>query len=166
MVEKNQDHTDTVFSSIEDAIEAVAQGKMIIVVDDKNRENEGDLFMAAELITPEQVNFMITKGKGLLCAPITVDIAKRLDIPLMTLENSERQGTKFTISVDVTAGTTTGISASERAKTLVALADPKTSELENPPTKVIICTSDKFSRPLMRSVMCISLTSKPARYRA
>lgn len=130
MVAKNQDHTDTVFSSIEDAIEAVAQGKMIIVVDDKNRENEGDLFMAAELITPEQVNFMITKGKGLLCAPITVDIAKRLDIPLMTLENSERQGTKFTISVDVTAGTTTGISASERAKTLVALADPKTQAID------------------------------------
>jgi 3,4-dihydroxy 2-butanone 4-phosphate synthase / GTP cyclohydrolase II len=117
-------HIESVFSTIEDAIKAIAQGRMIIVVDDENRENEGDLLMAADLITPEHVNFMITQGKGLLCAPLSVEYAQRLSIPLMTLDNNERHGTKFTISVDVVKGTTTGISASERAKTLKALADP------------------------------------------
>ncbi|MCB5270687.1 MAG: bifunctional 3,4-dihydroxy-2-butanone-4-phosphate synthase/GTP cyclohydrolase II [Candidatus Cloacimonetes bacterium] len=112
------------FSTIEDAISAIAQGKMIIVVDDENRENEGDLLMAADLITPEHVNFMITQGKGLLCVPINEEYAQKLDIPLMTLKSNERHGTKFTISVDVFEGTTTGISASERAKTVRALADP------------------------------------------
>ncbi len=124
MVENNNKHIESVFSSIEDAIQSIAQGKMIIVVDDENRENEGDLLMAADLITPEHVNFMISKGKGLLCAPITADYAQKLDIPLMTMKNNERHGTKFTVSVDVIEGTSTGISASERAKTVKALADP------------------------------------------
>ncbi|NLN34624.1 MAG: bifunctional 3,4-dihydroxy-2-butanone-4-phosphate synthase/GTP cyclohydrolase II [Candidatus Cloacimonetes bacterium] len=112
------------FSSIEDAIQSVADGKMIIVVDDENRENEGDLLMAADLVTPAHINFMISKGKGLLCVPMPAEYAQRLDIPLMTGKNNERHGTKFTVSVDVFEGTTTGISASERAKTVKALADP------------------------------------------
>jgi len=124
VVKMKETHIESVFSTIEDAIKAIAQGRMIIVVDDENRENEGDLLMAADLITPEHVNFMITQGKGLLCAPLSVEYAQRLSIPLMTLDNNERHGTKFTISVDVVKGTTTGISASERAKTLKALADP------------------------------------------
>jgi len=115
------------FSTIEEAIEAIRHGEMIIVVDDENRENEGDLVMAADLITPEHVNFMITKARGLLCVPMEADVASRLNIPLMTDKSSDRQGTKFTISVDVVAGTTTGISASERARSIQALADPNST---------------------------------------
>lgn len=124
MVEKTLEPIESVFSSIEDAVKSIANGEMIIVVDDENRENEGDLLMAADLISSEHVNFMISKGKGLLCVPITEEYALRLDIPLMTKINNERHGTKFTVSVDVMEGTTTGISAKERAKTVKALADP------------------------------------------
>ncbi|MCB5261204.1 MAG: 3,4-dihydroxy-2-butanone-4-phosphate synthase, partial [Candidatus Cloacimonetes bacterium] len=125
MVETKEQPIKSVFSTIDEAISELALGKMIIVVDDENRENEGDLLMAADLITPQQVNFMITQGKGLLCVPLTAEYAQRLDIPLMTQKNNERHGTKFTISVDAIQGTTTGISASERAKTVKALADPQ-----------------------------------------
>ena len=118
---------ESIFSTIEEAISAIAQGQMIIVVDDENRENEGDLLMAADLITTEQVNFMITQGKGLLCVPLAEEYAQRLQIPLMTQKSNERHGTKFTISVDVFKGTTTGISASERAKTVKALANPQST---------------------------------------
>jgi len=124
VVEKNNNPIESVFSSVEEAVQSIARGEMIIVVDDENRENEGDLLMAADLIGPEQVNFMISKGKGLLCVPLTAEKAQALDIPLMTLHNNERHGTKFTVSVDVIEGTTTGISARERAKTVKALADP------------------------------------------
>ncbi|MDZ4183066.1 MAG: 3,4-dihydroxy-2-butanone-4-phosphate synthase, partial [Candidatus Cloacimonadaceae bacterium] len=117
------DKLETVFASIDEAIGVIKAGGMLIVVDDENRENEGDLLMAADLITPEHVNFMITHGKGLLCVPMPEDVLNRLEIPLMTTQNSDRHGTKFTISVDAVEGTTTGISASERAKTILALAD-------------------------------------------
>ncbi|MCB5223900.1 MAG: bifunctional 3,4-dihydroxy-2-butanone-4-phosphate synthase/GTP cyclohydrolase II [Candidatus Cloacimonadaceae bacterium] len=113
------------FSSIEEAIAVIADGGMLIVVDDENRENEGDLLMAADAVTPEDVNFMISKGKGLLCVPLEAEAMERLDLPLMTEESTDRHGTKFTIPVDLREGTTTGISAQERAKTIVALADPK-----------------------------------------
>jgi len=125
VVETRNSDTQEIMGSIEDAIAAIKDGKMIIVVDDENRENEGDLLMAADMVTPEHVNFMISKGKGLLCAPLTADYAQRLDIPLMTQSNNERHGTKFTISVDLIEGTSTGISATERAMTLKALADPQ-----------------------------------------
>ncbi|MDD4667132.1 MAG: bifunctional 3,4-dihydroxy-2-butanone-4-phosphate synthase/GTP cyclohydrolase II [Candidatus Cloacimonetes bacterium] len=128
MVEKASEPIESVFSSIEDAVNSIANGEMIIVVDDENRENEGDLLMAADLITPSHVNFMISQGKGLLCAPISEDCAKRLDITLMTEHNNERHGTKFTVSVDVIEGTSTGISARERAKTVRALADPNSKK--------------------------------------
>ncbi|MDI9529716.1 MAG: bifunctional 3,4-dihydroxy-2-butanone-4-phosphate synthase/GTP cyclohydrolase II [Candidatus Cloacimonadota bacterium] len=113
------------FTSIDDAIKIIASGGMLIVVDDESRENEGDLLMAADAITPACVNFMISQGKGLVCAPMESDNLKRLNIPLMTERSSDRHGTKFTISVDVVEGTTTGISATERARTLKALADPR-----------------------------------------
>lgn len=127
MTDINTDNNKGVFSSIEDAIEAIKAGEMIIVVDDENRENEGDLLMAADLISPAQVNFMISHGKGLLCVPMEAEAAQRLDIPLMTSKTNDRQGTKFTISVDVIKGTTTGISAKERAMTIKALADPNSN---------------------------------------
>ncbi|MEN6445012.1 MAG: bifunctional 3,4-dihydroxy-2-butanone-4-phosphate synthase/GTP cyclohydrolase II, partial [Candidatus Cloacimonas sp.] len=113
-----------IFASIEEAIEIVRRGDMLIVVDDENRENEGDLLMAADKITPEKVNFMISQGKGLLCVPLDYEVAKRLELPLMTDKSSDRQGTKFAVSVDVIEGTTTGISATERAMTIKALAEP------------------------------------------
>jgi len=114
----------TVFASIEEAIEIIRKGEMLIVVDDENRENEGDFLLAADKITPAKVNFMISQGKGLLCVPLDIEVANRLNIPLMTNKSSDRQGTKFAVSVDVIEGTTTGISAAERAKTIKALADP------------------------------------------
>lgn len=112
------------FCTVEEAIEEIRLGKMLIVVDDTNRENEGDLVMAAELVTPQKVNFMISHGRGLLCVPVESEWLERLEIPLMTTETSDRHGTKFTLSVDAVEGTTTGISASERAATITKLADP------------------------------------------
>ncbi len=116
---------ESIFSTIEEAIETIKKGEMLIVVDDENRENEGDLLMAAELVTPAKVNFMITHGKGLLCVPMEEEKLEKLEIPLMTSENTDRHGTKFTISVDAVEGTTTGISAAERALTIKALASDK-----------------------------------------
>ena len=119
-----------VFISIDEAIEAIKAGQMLVVVDDENRENEGDLIMAADLIKTEHVNFMITHAKGLLCVPLEAESLTRLNIPLMTKENSDRHGTKFTISVDAVEGTTTGISAGERALTIQKLADPNSTAKE------------------------------------
>lgn len=128
------DKHESMFSSIDEAIEEIKQGKMIIVVDDANRENEGDLLMAAELIDSEKVNFMISQGRGLLCVPMECDWLERLEIPLMTTQTSDRHGTKFTISVDAVEGTTTGISAKERALTIKKLANPdsKTQDFMRP----------------------------------
>jgi len=114
----------SVFCSAEEAIDEIRKGRMLIVVDDANRENEGDLVMAAELIDTRKVNFMITYARGLLCVPMEADWLQRLDIPLMTTETTDRHQTKFTISVDAVEGTTTGISAKERAITINRLADP------------------------------------------
>ncbi len=125
MKQTKPDNAKVEFCPIEEAIEVIRKGEMLIVVDDENRENEGDLLMAADLITADKVNFMISQGKGLLCVPMESEVASKLDIPLMTTINSDRHGTKFTISVDVVEGTTTGISAAERAKSIKALANPQ-----------------------------------------
>jgi 3,4-dihydroxy 2-butanone 4-phosphate synthase/GTP cyclohydrolase II len=111
------------FSKINDAIEDIKNGKLVIVVDDEDRENEGDLVIAAENVTSEIVNFMISKAKGLLCAPIGFERAKNLKLNLMTDNNTEKQGTKFTVSVDAIKNTSTGISANDRAITINRLAD-------------------------------------------
>jgi 3,4-dihydroxy 2-butanone 4-phosphate synthase/GTP cyclohydrolase II len=113
------------FASIEEAVEDIKQGKMIIVVDDEDRENEGDIICAAEKITPQMINFMISHAKGLVCTPMTTQALQRLEIPLMTEDITEKQGTKFTISVDGAHNTTTGISAQDRANTILSLVDPK-----------------------------------------
>lgn len=115
------------FSSISEALDALRQRKMIIVVDDEDRENEGDLVMAAEHATPEAVNFMITHGRGLLCVALPEARADALELPLMVKEGSERHETAFTISVDARDGTTTGISAFDRARTVKALIDPQST---------------------------------------
>lgn len=111
-------------SSIEDAIEDFRQGKFVIVVDDEDRENEGDLITAAEMITPEKVNFMLKNARGVLCAPITIQRAEELDLPHQVSENTSMLGTPFTITVDKLEGCTTGVSTHDRAETIKALADP------------------------------------------
>ena len=115
------------FSTILEAIEEIKLGNLVIVVDDEERENEGDLICAAEKITPEIVNFMISKARGLVCVPMSQEKLNKLDIKLMTHEISDKHSTKFTISVDARHGTTTGISAEERAITIKKLSDPKSS---------------------------------------
>ena len=112
------------FNTIEEAIADIKLGKMVVVVDDENRENEGDLVMAADLCRTEDLNFMVTKARGLVCVPIGTEQAKRLQLNQMVENNTDAHGTAFTVSVDHMIGTTTGISAAERAITAKALADP------------------------------------------
>jgi 3,4-dihydroxy 2-butanone 4-phosphate synthase/GTP cyclohydrolase II len=111
---------------IEEAVAAIADGKIVVVVDDEDRENEGDLVMAAEAVTPESLAFFLEHTSGVICAPIEPERADALDLPLMVLANTEAQRTAFTVSVDFRHGTSTGISAHDRAATLNALADPTT----------------------------------------
>lgn len=114
-------------SSIEDALKDFRDGKFVIVVDDEDRENEGDLIMAAEKITPEKVNFMLKNARGVLCVPITLSRADELDLPHQVEENTSMLGTPFTITVDKLEGCTTGVSAHDRAETIKALADPNST---------------------------------------
>lgn len=110
------------FHSIEEALEDLKNGKMVIVCDDEDRENEGDFVMLAEFATPEAINFMAKEGRGLICAPITSELAKKLDLNPMTEVNTDTNGTAFTVSIDHIS-TTTGISAFERSDTIVSLLD-------------------------------------------
>jgi 3,4-dihydroxy 2-butanone 4-phosphate synthase/GTP cyclohydrolase II len=113
----------TKLNTIEEALIDLKLGRMIIVVDDENRENEGDFVMCADMITPEAVNFMATFGRGMICAPITQEIADRLELPLQANLNNAPLGTAFTVTVDAIEGVSTGISAKDRAITLKLLAD-------------------------------------------
>lgn len=125
----HEDHktTDMVFNSIDEAIEEIRKGHIIIVVDDEDRENEGDFVAAAEKVTAETVNFMATHGRGLICAPLPEERCQELELDLMVGENTSFHNTAFTVSVDLLGhGTTTGVSASDRAKTIRALVDPVT----------------------------------------
>ena len=114
------------FATIEEAIEDIKQGKMLIVADDEDRENEGDFIMAAEKITPDDVNFITKYGRGLVCCPATPERLEALQLPMMVQNNTATHGTAFTVSVDAFKGCTTGISASDRAITLNAMADENT----------------------------------------
>src|SRR5215216_609276 len=110
--------------SIAEAVAEIKAGKVVIVVDDANRENEGDFITAAENATPEVINFMATHGRGLICAPITEDRCDQLNLEMMVQRNTSSHETPFTVSVDLIGhGTTTGISASDRSKTILALVD-------------------------------------------
>ena len=122
-------------NTIEEAIEDIRQGKVIIVVDDEDRENEGDFLAAAEKVTPEMINFMATHGRGLICAPLTESRCKELDLRPMVTNNTDHMETAFTVSVDLKGhGVTTGISAADRSKTVLALTDAnvKPHELARP----------------------------------
>ena len=133
MITLNNPKTDMEIqlNTIEEAINDIRQGKVIIVVDDENRENEGDFVAAAEKITPETINFMATHGRGLICAPLTETRCKELELHMMVNNNTDPMETAFTVSVDLRGnGVTTGISAGDRAKTIHALTNPETKPFE------------------------------------
>jgi 3,4-dihydroxy 2-butanone 4-phosphate synthase/GTP cyclohydrolase II len=121
---------ETGFSTIEEAVKDIADGRAVIVVDDEDRENEGDLIFAAELATPELMAFMVRHTSGFVCAPITEADADRLELPPMYHINQDRRGTAYTVTVDARDGITTGISAAERAYTIRLLADPETRPVD------------------------------------
>ncbi|MDP1807241.1 MAG: 3,4-dihydroxy-2-butanone-4-phosphate synthase, partial [Acidimicrobiales bacterium] len=114
------------FAPIEEAVAAFAAGKIVVVVDDAARENEGDLVMAAEAATAENIAFFLNHTSGVICMPMMGDRLDALDLPPMVLDNTDRNRTAFTVSVDARQGVTTGISASDRASTIAALIDPRT----------------------------------------
>ena len=118
-------NNEQVLSTIEDALNDFRQGKFVIVVADEDRENEGDFITAAEMITPEKVNFMLKNGRGVLCAPITMSRAAELELEHQVADNTSMLGTPFTVTVDLLEGCTTGVSTHDRAATIRALADPK-----------------------------------------
>ena len=112
-------------ATIEEALEDFKQGKFVVVVDDEDRENEGDLIMAAELVTPEAVNFMLRYGRGVLCAPVTLKRCRELNLDFQVQDNTSMLGTPFTVTIDKLEGCTTGVSCHDRAATIRALADPE-----------------------------------------
>ena len=121
---------DDPFAPIEEAVAAIARGDLVLVVDDEDRENEGDLIMAAQHATPEQIAFMVNHTSGVICTAITGERCDQLDLPLMVAENTDAMRTAFTVTVDASRGTTTGISAADRALTIRALADPTTASTD------------------------------------
>ena len=133
-IAKGARKTNSPFAPIEDAIAAIRDGQMVIVCDDENRENEGDLTIAAEKITPDAINFMARYGRGLICLPMTPERLDELEIPLMVQQNSATFGTAFCVPIEAKDSTTTGISAGDRAATVLAAINPKTrpSDLARP----------------------------------
>ncbi|MCB0419089.1 MAG: 3,4-dihydroxy-2-butanone-4-phosphate synthase, partial [Bdellovibrionales bacterium] len=114
-------------SRIEEGLEDLKAGRMIILVDDEDRENEGDLVLAAEKVTPEAINFMAMHGRGLICLSLEEKDVDRLGLPLMAKTNSSKFGTAFTVSIEAAAGVTTGISAADRARTIKVAVDPEST---------------------------------------
>ncbi|MCB0811518.1 MAG: 3,4-dihydroxy-2-butanone-4-phosphate synthase, partial [Flavobacteriales bacterium] len=112
------------FDSIDSAIEAIQRGEIVIVVDDEDRENEGDFIMAAEKATPEKINFMAKYGRGMICVALNKDRCKELELVEMVPANTSLHHTNFTVSVDAVSGTTTGISAADRSRTIAVMMDP------------------------------------------
>lgn len=123
-------------NTIEEALEDIAKGRMVILVDDEDRENEGDLCMAAEKVTPEAINFMAKYGRGLICLSLTPQRVGDLKLPMMTDTNTSSFGTAFTVSIEAKKGVTTGISAHDRAVTILLLLIPRPSRktLQSPAT--------------------------------
>jgi len=127
----SEKNTSFMLNTIHEAIDDIRNGKVIIVVDDENRENEGDFVAAADKVTPQMINFMATHGRGLICAPLTENRCNELELNMMVRNNTDPMETAFTVSVDLRGnGVTTGISASDRAKTIKALIDPNTKPFE------------------------------------
>ena len=126
-MEPQKDDRSKQFASIEAALEDLRAGKMVIVADDEDRENEGDLTIAAEKVTPDVINFMALHGRGLICMPMTGERLDELRVPLMVSENTSSYGTAFCVSIEAKAGVSTGISAADRARTVLAAVDPQTT---------------------------------------
>ena len=120
----------TALNTIEEIIEDIRQGKMVILMDDEDRENEGDLMVAAEKVTPEIINFMVSKGRGLLCQTMTETTARQLGLTAMVSHNTEQFGTNFTISIEAAEGVTTGISVFDRARTIQVAAAPQSTPMD------------------------------------
>ena len=116
---------EIVLNTVDEAVEQIKKGEFVIVVDDEDRENEGDFIIAAEKITEEKVNFMLREGRGVLCAPLTAQRCHELDLTMQVEENTSVLGTPFTVTVDALEGCTTGVSMHDRAVTIRALADPR-----------------------------------------
>lgn len=127
---EQQGSEESAFASIEDAVAAIARGEIVVVVDDEDRENEGDLIMSAEAATPENIAFFVRHTSGVICTPLTGERLDELDIPLMVRDNTESHRTAFTYSVDYVHGTSTGISAADRSATIQALIDPATRPVD------------------------------------
>src|SRR5688572_30335000 len=125
-IAKGRRKTTTPFARIEDAIDAFRAGEIIIVCDDEDRENEGDLTLAAEKVTPQAINFMAKYGRGLICMPMTPERLDELEIPLMVNQNTARLGTAFCVTIEAKHSTSTGISAGDRSNTVLAAIDPRT----------------------------------------
>src|ERR1700716_2771545 len=126
----SQSKTTTPFATIEQAIEEIREGKMVVVCDDEDRENEGDLTLAAQFATPEAINFMRKEGGGLVCLALTPERCDELGLDLMAAKNESAFETAFTISIEARAGVSTGISAADRSHTIQVAIDPKTSPRE------------------------------------
>src|ERR1039458_3034028 len=137
------------FVGIPEAIEEIRAGRIVVVVDDEDRENEGDLTIAAEKVTPEIVNFMATHGRGLICLPLTPERCDYLRLPLMSSQNTSNFGTAFCESIDARAGVTTGISAADRTRTILAALDPdcRPGDLPRPPRAAALAPLDPDCRP-------------------
>jgi 3,4-dihydroxy 2-butanone 4-phosphate synthase/GTP cyclohydrolase II len=122
------------FNTTQEIIEDIRQGKMVILMDDEDRENEGDLIMAAEHVTPEAINFMVTHARGLVCLPMTQERCRTLNLPLMVDKNEAQFSTNFTVSIEAATGVTTGISAADRATTIKAAVakDAKATDIVQP----------------------------------
>src|SRR5579859_5561271 len=118
------------FATIEEAIDDIRQGKMVVVVDDPTRENEGDLTMAAQFVTPESINFMAKEGRGLICLALSASRCDELGLDLMAAKNESAFETAFTVSIEARSGVSTGISAADRARTIQVAIDPRTSPRE------------------------------------
>ena len=118
------------FSSIEHAIKQLQDGRMIILVDDEDRENEGDLVIAASHATPEAINFMARYGRGLICLPMAEELITKLELPMMASHNRSPFGTAFTVSIEAATGVSTGISATDRARTIEVAIDPSTKPVD------------------------------------
>src|SRR6201984_725175 len=123
----SQAHEKFQFDAIDDVVSDIAKGRIVIVTDDADRENEGDLVMAAEKVTPEAVNFMAMPGRGLICVRLSNKRAEQLGLQRMVVQNREMYRTDFTVSVDASRGVTTGISAYDRATTILAIDNPKSA---------------------------------------
>ena len=121
-----EEHDKPRFAGVEEVLDDLRAGRVVVVLDDEDRENEGDLACAAEFVTPEIVNFMATHGRGLICLPMTAERLEALQIPPMVQDNTARRGTAFCVSIEARSDVTTGISAADRARTIRVAVDPKT----------------------------------------